>query len=925
MGKLKLRPGRCLHYYLWAVLLAVSVPCISGRAQDSRVSGVIMEYRSHRILTKVVVSINGGADTTMSDEQGVFELSTKVKGEQTISFMAEGFLLKQYPLLFENEAIDLGIIFMERDLTEDKVDNLITLTEADLIDENGTTTTSGLLQATRDVFLNRAAFDFGQAFFRVRGYDSNQGVIMLNAIPLNRNWDGRPQWNNWGGLNDVTRNQEFAFGLEASENAFGGLLGSTNIDMRPSRARPGTRFSASASNRTYTNRLMATYHSGQHRNGWAYSLSASRRWAQQGYVQGTYYDAYSLFAALEYAISKKQRISLTMVNAYNSRGRSSALTEEVATLAGNQYNPYWGLQSGKIRSSRVRTIHEPIGMFNYELLSGNLRLRAGLAYQWGNNRNSRVGYFDAPNPDPTYYRNLPSYAINSPIGANFISAATARQAFLQDPQWPWRMLYDANRNEGRSSNAAYILYDDVSRERSWTGNILFNIRLGKHIHIDTGVTISDHKSKHFACANDLLGANGFQDRDPFSDTKNDLKGPLVKEEGQLFNYYYELNSTKQQAFLQTRISWKQWDTFLAGTFTGRKVQRNGLFLNERYPENSLGKSKTMDFATGIIKGGLTYRITSRHWVKAHALIGTEAPLLKAVFINPRENDQEVPDTKKETITSADLSYLMRLPKLTARFSGFYTRFLNTTDINFFYVDAGIGSDFVQEVVTELDRLHKGLEMGLEYQFRPSVKLSLVTFLGSYEFASDPRVTINYDTTGAPEGLKNTEGNSSLGIAIIKDSRLARGPQKAMSFGIEYRDPSYWWVGATANYLANNYIDISMINRTSSFKIDPETNQPFPEANEERIRALLAQRPLPAVYLLNLVGGKSWLHKGTYISLFASISNVFDETFRSGGYEQSRNGNYGQMVQDNLSGQPSFGPKFWFGFGRTYFLNLAYSF
>ena len=60
-------------------------------------------------------------------------------------------------------------------------------------------------------------------------------------------------------------------------------------------------------------------------------------------------------------------------------------------------------------------------------------------------------------------------------------------------------------------------------------------------------------------------------------------------------------------------------------------------------------------------------------------------------------------------------------------------------------------------------------------------------------------------------------------------------------------------------------------------------------------------------------------------MFASINNVFDAVFRTGGYEQSRNGNYGQLFHDNLSGSPSFAPKYWYGYGRTYFINVAVSF
>ena len=48
-----------------------------------------------------------------------------------------------------------------------------------------------------------------QARFRLRGLDSEYGTTMINGITMNKIYDGRPQYSNWGGLNDATRNQEF--------------------------------------------------------------------------------------------------------------------------------------------------------------------------------------------------------------------------------------------------------------------------------------------------------------------------------------------------------------------------------------------------------------------------------------------------------------------------------------------------------------------------------------------------------------------------------------------------------------------------------------------------------------------------------------------------------------------------------------------
>ena len=262
-------------------------------------------------------------------------------------------------------------------------------------------------------------------------------------------YDGRPQWNNWGGLNDVIRNQQFTNGLEASDFTFGGILGNTNIDTRPSGLRPGIRLSSSVSNRTYARRLMATYNSGLKKNGIAYILSSSRRWAKQGYIDGTLYDAFSLFGGLEYRLNEQNSLNFTGIFASNRRGRSSAITEEIFELVGNQYNPYWGEQNGKIRNSRERKIVEPILMLNHFYESEKFNLNTGVSYQFGTNMRSRLGYYNAPNPDPTYYRYLPSFYVNSPIGANFVSANLAREGFLENPQMKWGNIYSAN-SHGKS-------------------------------------------------------------------------------------------------------------------------------------------------------------------------------------------------------------------------------------------------------------------------------------------------------------------------------------------------------------------------------------------------------------------------------------------------------------------------------------------
>ncbi len=908
-------------------LLIVTLCFYSSYAQERTIiSGKLIGQETNSPLIGVEIHIEGTEFQIRTDSYGIFVLSVSFMGEHMLVCRFQDYVAKRIPISITENAIDLGTITLKKDVTTELTDNLISLTEGDLSDDDELISVStGLLQATRDVFLNRAAFDFGQAFFRVRGYDSKNGQVLINSIAMDKFFDGRPQWNNWGGLNDIIRNQVFTSGLENSDYTFGGILGNTNIDTRPSRLRGGMRLSVSASNRTYSGRLMATYNSGIQDNGLGYVFSTSRRWAKEGYIEGTLYDAYSFFLGLEHQLNEQHSLGLTAILAKNRRGRSAAVTEEVFELLDNQYNPYWGNQDGDIRNTRERDIFEPIIMLNHYFESQRLKITSGFAYQFGTNARSRLGYFNAPNPDPTYYRYLPSFYINNPIGADFTNAFLARAGFLQNSQLNWQNLYQANSNVVNNGKASYLLYDDTARDSQILFNSTANLELGSYMDLDFGLGYRQLTSENYAQIEDLLGAEFHEDIDPFSNTLNDVNGSLKKTDNAIFGYHYEIDAKSYDGFIQLAIQYNRWDIFVSGLLSGTSYQRNGLFQNERFADTSLGKGDKIDFSNFGVKGGVAFKISGRHWLKAHGAYLTQAPVLQNTFVNPRESNEPVPTIQSEAISSIDLNYHIRLPDITGRITGFYTRFEDQTDINFFFVDSGVGSDFVQEVVTDLDKLHMGIEAGFEFQVSSTVKLSLVANVGKYLYANNPSVTINFDTAGQEEDLINQDGAIDLGIANIKDYRLPQGPQKAMAFGVEYRDPDYWWVGASANYLSNNYVGVSTITRTPSFLLDPETGERFVGATQENVDRLLTQKRLDNFYLLNLVGGKSWLTNGKYISVFISVNNVLDMTFRTGGYEQSRNGNFGQLQQDNLRNNPTFAPKYWYGYGRTYFLNVAFSF
>ncbi|MGG8496800.1 carboxypeptidase-like regulatory domain-containing protein [Tenacibaculum sp. TC6] len=894
------------------------------------VKGIVISGDSEKPLQGVSISVKDAGITQTTGNDGSFMLQNVPGGRQFVVISFKGYETQNFPVQLSGNTVDLGTIMMYEDVSEDRDLSTITLSDDELNnDTSSADNISGLLQSSMDVYLRTAAFEWSSSFYRIKGLDSENGKVLINGIEMNKLYNGRPQWSNWGGLNDVLRNQEFSNGLTPSNYTFGGVLGSTNINTRASEYRKGTRISYASSNRSYVHRIMGTYTSGLLENGWAIAVSGSRRAGNEGYVDGTFYDANSIFASIEKVINDNHSLNFTVIAAENERGKSSPNTEEVYDIKGIKYNPYFGYQNGKMRNSRVRNLYEPIIMLNhYWNLADNTTLNTNVSYQWGRMGNSRINYNGArlingfpvgggSNPDPTYYQNLPSYALRNGTGNEY----DLLQQFLNDGQLDWDEMIRQNLTGSESTNSKYILYEDRNDEKQFTANTILSTELNDNITLNGKLQYSQVRSDNFANVLDLLGGSGFLDVDTFGGTldqkQSDLRNPnRTVGEGDHFSYNYKLNSSIYNGFLQAQFKYNKVDFYLAGDVSRTTHQREGLYQNGAFADNSFGKSEKLEFTNFGAKGGFTYKISGRHLLDVNGGYISKAPTLRNSFSNPRENNNTVLNLTSEKIMSFDASYILRSPIVQAKVTGYYTGIKDATEISFFFAD-GIGGDstaFVQEVLTGIEKRHFGAEVGIEAQVTPTLKLKGAANIGQYTYNNNPSI---YLTSDAGVALAPT-------TSYLKDYRVASGPQKAYSVGFEYRDPDYWWFGATANYLDDTYVDVAPLKRTSNFSLDSDGVQ-FTDYDSAVARRLLAQEEFNSYLVVNAVGGKSWKIGDYYIGFFASINNLFDQKYKSGGFEQGRNANYRTAKADADLSTPVFGNKYWYGRGTTYFMNVYFRF
>ncbi|NCP21161.1 MAG: TonB-dependent receptor [Flavobacteriales bacterium CG_4_9_14_0_2_um_filter_35_242] len=897
------------------------------------VTGKIIDAKTLNPIESVDVSIKNTNLSQLTDASGKFNLFNVAVGNQMLIVKSNGYkdLLIQVKIA-EGQILDLGDLSFEEDLTQEKLSGLITLSENDLTDDNSNTeSTVGMLQATRDAFLQAAAYNFGQARFSVRGLDNKYALVMINGIAMNKVADGRPQYNDWGGLNDATRNQEFTNGSAPSDYTFGGIAGTQEINTRASIYRPGTRISFLNTNTNYSNRTMATHASGMNAKGWAYVVSAGRRWAQDGYYEGTDYAANSLFASVEKKLSDNHSLNFTAIYAQNKRGKNSPNTAELTDLAGVKYNSYWGTQVGEKRNSRIKETEEPLFMLtHFWKVNPKTNLNTTFSYQIGQIGNSRIDYTKADNPDPTYYRKLPSFFTNSFFNGvytgnspeNIANAEATRVNFLENRQLNWGEIYRVN-HENLTNGSRFVLYEDRNDENIATFNTILSSQISDNVLMIAGANYSQSLTKNFKNLLDLLGGTFFTDISTFGLTEDqqqsDLNNPFrIVAKNDAYGYNYNIHVKKLNAFTQFKFVYNKVDFYLAQTFSRSSYQREGFYKNGYYPTNSLGKSKKISFDNFGFKGGFTYKLTGRNYIDFNGIYMTKAPNAKDIFPNARVNNSITEGITNETIRGLDLSYIVKAPQFKTRITGYFSETLNATDINFYYADAVSNSGngaFVSEVVTGINRKNLGIEAGVEYQLTATIKLTGVAAYGDYTITNNPNVRLSDDASSTVTDFGETK------LAGLKQSGM---PQKAYSIGIEYRDPKFWWISLNTNYLTDNYLDVSSIKRTDNFY----TNIDNADLTIDQTLAdsYLKQEKFNSFYLVNLVGGKTWRIKDKTLGLFATINNVFDITYKTGGFEQSRNATYRQEFEDHQSnGASVFAPKYFYGYGRTYMVNVYLTF
>jgi hypothetical protein len=837
------------------------------------------------------VSLRNSGVSANTNFSGDFSLNAKTGGNDLLIVVCEGYEAYSREIALTGKSVTLGQIRLTPEFSDDEyygdASDLV-YDEAVLEDEEGNSQGIAALTGANDnLYYNTASYNFGPMYFKFRGYQNAYQSVYMNGIEMNDPIRGNFNFSTMLGMTSrAFRNKTTAVGIDAASYGFGDLGGAVNYNTITDTYAPGFNGSVAFTNSNYMFRGLVSYASGMNKHGWAYTVNAIGRYAKEGVVEGTFYNSGGLFFSLQKALSSTHSLTLTAFGGPTQRAGASATYQEVYDLVGsNLYNPNWGWQDGKKRAARITETFDPTFMLTWLYKGQKTTLNTTASLRWVNYSQSALQYYKANDPNPTYYRYLPSYYEDEDNTEQYDLYTNLWRA--KDPsvtQINWDNLYQINQlnnvqnatlSEANKKGSSYILENRHSNQLNAMFNSYINHRLNDNFALQGGVSFNYTKASYYKTIRDLLGGEFWIDIDPFSDRditiapdnlQNDLDNPNRRvTKGDRFGYDYNIYYIKGHGWLQNTYTSRHWDVNYGIDMSYTQYYRDGHMRNGRAPENSLGKSQTLSFDNAAFKAGATYKLDGRNYFIGHIMYGTRAPLADQVFIAPRVKNTVLSDVESERDFSMDATYAWNYRRFRGSIAAYYTDISNAVERTGFYDDRY--NTYAIYALSGVRKVNKGVELGMAYKITPSLT---ATFAGTYA---------RYQYKNNPNGTRSFENGlyaDTTQTVYLKNYYAGSVPQSVFNLGIDWSAPKNWFFNINGTWQGDAYVNLSPAYHEEL----PDLWKTIPNCTEELLAAKVAelseQEKLKDAFSLNLSIGKLvYINRKVSMNFNLNVNNVLN--------------------------------------------------
>ncbi len=640
--------------------MGVMVMSLAISAQTT-LKGVILDEETGQPVIGATVTLANQDIATTTNQAGEFAFLYLEAMDEELVIESDGYNpMIELVSLKKDQSTQLNPISLQPDLSaRHQQEVVLNLAEQEMNDDEGLSQDQNAsLSSSTDIFNSLTSFAWSSARYRNRGYNNDDEVTYIEGLNFNSAERGQFNFSAMGGVNDASRYKESVNPLEATNFTFGGIGKATNYLMGASHYAHGWKVGAAGTNRNYKAAVRASYSSGPLANGWTFMGQLAFRFGPytgaKGQIgEGVDYYSMGYFFSAEKVWGTRHRLSLITFGSPTHRGQSGAVTQEVYNLTNvynynkygcswgyNNYNPYWGYQNGKMRNSRIVKSFDPtiVASYNFKI-DENQQLHAALGMHHSWYSNSAIQFYNAVDPRPDYYRNLPSFMWDGQLDKSgayiqkdlndkslgqgfynyygeYVGPSVDAHSYNElynlwtsrddaTTQIDWDALYAANyANNAINPNgcAKYIQerrHNDIS-EISATAN--YQNTQFDHLKMTAGVELKQSVGSHYKTIDDLLGGNQWIDIDPFAERdikelasnigltqaqielvkQNDINNPYkVIRDNERFGYDYKLLMSNAKLWYQNEWTWHDIDLYYAIEATYSSMQRTSSMLNGR--------------------------------------------------------------------------------------------------------------------------------------------------------------------------------------------------------------------------------------------------------------------------------------------------------------------------------------------------------
>lgn len=606
--------------------------------------------------------------------------------------------------------------------------------------------------------------------------------------------------------------------------------------------------------------------------GWQIVDYARVRTGRDIYVEGI--ASNSVDVALN-IVRRTRRDNLTIIALmpWSERGLRSAATDEAIALSGNKrYNPAWGMQSGKVRSSRVATTLHPEIMVDFSRrlsIATTLSLNADIGFRrYGR---TALAWFNTISPAPDNYRYLPSSASDDESRREITDAW--QRGDRRYTQIDWDRLYHTNLLQS-DGHAVYAVESRRSNIAHATLSAEFESRIGR-VDLSYGLSLDYERDRRFKEMRDLVGATHIVDLDYFledDDTycnmmQNNLREPNRRiEEGDRFGYDFNLTRRRIEGFVS--LGWRKDKMAfnVEGSFAGETLWRRGRYEKESFPDaGSFGRSRKVALTPYNIGANWSYEGLSHTLVARLSLRGI-SPEVGDLFLQPNYNNRVVESPELSHHLFASVAYGYASPMVRLGVTAFVASATRLTSVVRYFDD--LTRTYADAVVRGTGYLNFGVAMDAEVKWSKYFSSLFSLTAGSYRHSRNPEIAVYSDV----DNRLIARGRSAM--------RGIRGKTPTITaYGDIEFNRGGWIAKLGVKYWGLRYIEASPIRRMVRFAeldISPE----------ER-RQLIEQERLGDAVSVDVSLSKSLQLGENKLIVEVAVRNLLGSDYVVNGYEQHR--------------------------------------